>query len=122
MKTVVCLGNYAKRPYKFEKLDINVYCMEELCFCLKDNAFLLGSEIMTGKIIEFIGVDCGVSSLARELYSFINQKCTLSSFVTSILEYTGIYEQKIIEDIENTLKLGSGLNDFEKQKLRIDYS
>ncbi len=40
MKASLCVGEYCETAYNMEGLDIRVYCMEELCYCLKENAFL----------------------------------------------------------------------------------
>lgn len=121
MKAIVCLGKYAKTPYCFEKLGIFVYSMEELSYCLKENAFLLGPEIMEDALLNFIDVQCDVPQLARQLYSLVHQKGTLSTFVTIILEYVGFYDKETIRTVENTIKSGLGRNAYEKKKLRIDH-
>lgn len=121
MNARVCLGNYAKNPYYFEKLGIYVYSMEELSYCLKENAFLLDREIMNDKLLHFIDGECDVPELARELYLLVHKKGSVSAFVTIILEYVGFYGREIIASVENVIKSGSGLSDFEKRKLRVDY-
>lgn len=121
MKAIACLGNYAKVPYYFEKLDIRVFCMEELCYCLKENAFLLGNEIMHDTLLKFISNECDVPQLARELYPLVHKKGNLSTFVAMILEYVGFYDPEEIKEVENTLKQGASLSDYEKQKIQIDY-
>ncbi|MBQ6697302.1 MAG: hypothetical protein IJN16_11410 [Lachnospiraceae bacterium] len=121
MKARACLGIYSKNAYYFERLELSVYCMEELAFCLKEYAFLIGTEIMTDRMLQFIGADCQVPELARELYPMVHQKGALSVFVTTILEYVGFFEQAVVRQVENTVRMGSGLTDYEKQKLQIDY-
>lgn len=121
MKARVCLGIYAKNSYYFERLEISVFCMEELAFCLKEYAFLLGTEIMSDKLLQFIGVECQVAELARQLHPLVHQKGSLSVFVTAILEYVGLFDKATIRQVENTVRMGSGLTDYEKQKLQIDY-
>lgn len=121
MKAIVCLGKYAKTPYCFEKLGTFVYSMEELSYCLKENAFLLGPEIMEDALLNFIDIGCDVPQLARQLYSLVHQKGTLSAFVTIILEYVGFYDKETIRSVENTIKSGLGRNAYEKKKLRIDH-
>ncbi len=121
MKAVVCLGEYAKNPYYFDKLGVSVYSMEELCYCLKENAFLLGREIMEDKMLRFMDEECNVPQLARNLYTLVHQKGSLSAYVTLILEYVGFYDTETIRAVEDTLKSNSGLTDYEKRKLRIDY-
>lgn len=121
MKAIACLGNYAKVPYYFEKLDIRVFSMEELCYCLKENAFLLGREIMHESLLKFIGNECDVPQLARELYPLVHKKGNLSTFVAMILEYVAFYSPEEIRHVETILKQGANLPDFEKQKVQIDY-
>ena len=35
MRVSVCVGDYAKKPYCVPGLEVNVFCLEELCCCLK---------------------------------------------------------------------------------------
>lgn len=121
MKARACVGNYSQNAYYFERLDIAVFCMEELAFCLKENAFLLDAEIMNDNLLQFIGADCQVPELARELYPMVHQKGSLSVFVSAILNYVGFFEKKVVQQVETAIRTGSGLTDYEKQKLQIDY-
>ena len=57
MKASLCVGEYCENAYNVEGLDIRVYSMEELCYCLKENAFLLDLSIMNDKLVE--NVKCG---------------------------------------------------------------
>ena len=45
MRVSVCVGSYAKMPYRIPGLGTDVYSMEELCYCLKENAFLLDLSV-----------------------------------------------------------------------------
>lgn len=42
MKASLCVGEYCETAYNIEELEIRVYCMEELCYCLKENAVSSG--------------------------------------------------------------------------------
>lgn len=120
MKASVCVGTYASTPYYFESLGTSVFCMEELCYILKENAFLLDEEILSNKLIEWIRLRCGVTELAKELYKVVNQKGSLSMFVTMILEFVGLYEDEIISQVAQTFKKGSGLTAYQRRKLAYD--
>lgn len=120
MKARVCLGIYAANAYYFESLGLEVFCMEELAYCLKENAFLLGTEIMSDEMLHFIGTGCRVPELARELYPMVHQKGSLSGFVTKILDYVGFFDQDEVTQVEDTVRISSGLTDYEKRKLQID--
>ena len=121
MRAVACIGNYAKVPYYFEKLDIRVSCLEELCYCLKENAFLLGNEIMQDSLLKFISNECDVPELARELYPLVHKKGSVSTFVSMILEYVRFYSPEEIAQVEKILKQSAHLSEYEKRKVQIDH-
>lgn len=118
---MVCVGDYAQEPYVLPKLGVRVYCMEELCYCLKENAFLLDSSVMNDGLLDFIKRDCQLPGLAQVLYPLVHQQGSLSGFVSQILTYVGLYDPETVSQVEETLRAGSGLSDFEKQKLQTDH-
>lgn len=119
MKVSVCVGDYAKSPYILKGLGVRVFCMEELCYVLKENAFLLDAELMSDALLNWIRQECNLPELARELYPMMRQG-SLSAFVTMLMEYVGFYGIWDIRQAEQTLKKGAGLNMFEKYKARTD--
>lgn len=120
MDARLCVGNYGVRPFYFEGLNLKVYCVEELCFCLKENAYLLDTDIMGDRLVDWLGQECGLEDLAGELHHMVHRKGSFSAFVACILEYTGFYDAETVQKAVQTLKQGAGLNVLEKRKLRID--
>ncbi len=120
MDARLCVGNYGVRPFCFEGLNLKVYCVEELCFCLKENAYLLDTDIMGDRLVNWLKQECGLEDLAEELHQMVHRKGSFSAFVACILEYTGFYDTETVQKAVQTLKQGAGLNVLEKRKLRID--
>lgn len=121
MSVRLCVGAYASRPYCFKGWNLRVYCVEELCYAMKENAFLLDTDIMSDRLLDWLDRECELPELAEELYSLVHKKGSLSTFVGRILEYSGFYCAEDIEQVILTLKKGAGLNLLEKRKLRIDH-
>ena len=121
MKASLCVGEYCENAYNVEGLDIRVYSMEELCYCLKENAFLLDLSIMNDKLVDWIGEECKVWELAKQLYPMVQKHGALSVFVVTILQYVGMYDPEEILQVEQVLKQGAGLSNLEKRKSQIDY-
>lgn len=121
MRVSICVGNYASIPYCVPGIEINVYSMEELCFVLKENAFLLDFSIMNDDLTDWIDRECGLKELARALHPMIHKKGSLSVFVTTILNFTGLYDRQAAAETEQVLKQGAGLSSIEKKKRQIDY-
>lgn len=120
-KVLLNTGQQAEIPYRFEKLGLRVYSIEELCYCLKENAFLLDRDIVSKKLADWIHDECGLPELAKELYGMVNQRSSLSAFVAAIFTYAGYYEPEVVARVEETLKEGASLNDYEKKKKRVDF-
>ena len=121
MKASLCVGEYCENAYNIEELEIRVYCMEELCYCLKENAFLLDMSIMNDRLVDWIGEECKVRELAKQLYPMVHKQGSLSVFVLTILQYVGIYGEEEMQAVSQVLKQGSGLSNLEKRKSQIDY-
>lgn len=121
MRASVCVGNYTTTSYYVAELGLSVYCIEELCYVMKENAFLLDTSIMNDVLVEWVGESCGLKELSRELYSMVHKKGSLSGFVTIIMEYVGLYDNDTIREVEQVLKRGAGLSNIEKRKSQIDY-
>lgn len=120
-RVLLCIGNYTKTPYFIERAYTNVYCVEELCYCLIRDSYLLDREIMDEKLVDWLERECELAELANQLYGVLKKDCTVSEFVGTILEYTGYGEPEERERIRENLEKGCGLNAFEKRKVRADY-
>lgn len=121
MRVSACVGNYATTPYRVPGPDRNVYCMEELCYCTKENAFLLDNSLMNDSLLNWIDKECGLHDLAGILYPLVHKKGSLSAFVIAIFSYVGLYDEETCNGVEQVLKQGAGLSNIEKKKSQIDY-
>lgn len=121
MRVSVCVGNYAQTPYCIPGLDINVYCMEELCYCIKENAFLLDLALLDDVLLSWIEQECGLKELAGALHPLVHKQGSLSGFAVMILEYVGLYDSEEVREAEQVLKRGAGLSSIEKRKSQVDY-
>ncbi|MCR5460570.1 MAG: hypothetical protein K6F51_11805 [Acetatifactor sp.] len=121
MQAYLCVGEYSSVPYLIQGLEMRVYCMEELCYGLKENAFLLDSSIMSDTLLRWIRERCGLDELADFLYPMVHRQGSLSTFVSAILQYVGLYDAETIRQVEQILKKGAGLSSLEKRKEQVDY-
>lgn len=114
-------GEYAKSPYYFENLGIRVFSAEELCYVLKENAFLLDREIVNKRLVRWIEEELKLSALADELYPLLHKKTPAGAFAGVILRYTGFYEEETVAGTEEIYRTGANLSVYEKLKSRVDY-
>lgn len=121
MRVSTCVGNYAEIPYSVPGLEINVYCVEELCYCMRENAFLLDTTLVNEELLKWLEKQCGLRELVKLLYPYVYRKGSLSAFAVTIFQYVGLYEQTVVREIEQVLKQGAGLSSIEKKKSQVDY-
>lgn len=120
-RVILCMGKTAKTPYLLKKIGISIYTAEELCYCIRENTFLMDEEIVSRELIDWLREECGLSELADSLYGFLKTKSSVSAFLTTILEYVGYYPQEEIRRVEQFLKTGAGLQVHERRKRIADY-
>lgn len=114
-------GEYTTIPYRFDNLDIRVYSIEELCYVLRENAFLLDKEILDKRLLKWIGEAAKLPDLAGMLAPLLQNKTSVGAFVRVILSYVGLYDEDEVGRIEELFYQGMGLNAYEKLKTRIDH-
>lgn len=120
-RVLLCVGKYAVNPFYFEKACVRVYSMEELCYYLHENAFLLETDLVSRKLVKWIDEECELAELANSLYSYVNAAVSVKAFAAAILEYVGFYPKEEIAVVERALRENAGLTNFEKKKARADF-
>lgn len=117
----ICVGAYAKEPFKFHKSDKGIWFMEELSYYLCRNIHLLDRDIMTEQLIDWIEKQCEMKETANKLKEQIRLGGTLTNFVSIILEDSYFKTAEEIRQICATLKENENLTIFERRKNRGDY-
>lgn len=117
----LCIGSYAKTPYYIEKVGIHIYSIEELCYYLFQNAFLLDYTIMKTELCDFVEKELQLKELAAKLSGLIRAGTSLSAFVSTILEDTHYCTREELKNIEQALRENERLGPGQKRKVRGDY-
>ncbi len=119
-RILLCIGRRAENPYFFDKTCQNIYSIEELCYVLGENAYLLDEEIEDKQLVKWIEKECGLTELSENLHILISQKASVAAFVGTIFEYTGYYSKEKETQLESVLKSGRNLNLYERKKAKAD--
>lgn len=120
-KVILCLGSTAKNPYCYEKLGMRVFSVEELCYYLKDNAYLLDDNFISKELTEWLDKECGLPELSGSLQSLIGKKDVLFEGIEKLLNYVGWNDADILLDIGDMLQSNVSLSKFQKRKQQGDF-
>lgn len=119
-KIRLCLGQYAKIPYEPEHMGIRVYCLEELCYFIKENACILEQGLMAEELAKWLETECGLTDLGEEIRKAVNRKISLKAFVGILLSYAGFFNEETAKEILQIIVDNDSLSSYEKRKTKAD--
>lgn len=120
-KVLLCTGRYAGNPYHFDSVCVNVYCVEELCYLLSSNPFMIDAGIMDRELAQWLDRECGLTELSHQLLTLFQRGSQPGIFVDTILDYVNYCSKEDRQKIEEVLKNNVGLSQYEKQKKQGDF-
>ena len=115
-----CHEPIAALPYYVEGVGINIYSMEELCYYIAGNTYLLDTSFMNEELCTWIEKQMQVYKLAEQLREITRTDGKLSEYVQAILIYTGYHSMKEMQEIVLVIRQMEEKSDFECNKIRAD--
>ena len=100
---ILCHKKRAKRPFEISRVHMRIYTIEELCYYICNNLYLIDYTIMNEKICEWLYSELDMKELARDLLDLLQKNGTIEQFVLRILEQAKIYSEPEMEHIRNVL-------------------
>ena len=116
----LCLGTLSTTPYFLSGLGVNIYSMDELCYYLCINAYILDNDLIDVRLCDYIRDNLEMPQLAAKLRKMIKEKKTLGEMVTTILVDTHYCNDDEIAKIKQILVDNASLSFAAKRKVRGD--
>ena len=116
----LCLGTLSTTPYFLSGLGVNIYSMDELCYYLCINAYILDNDLIDVRLCDYIRDNLEMPQLAAKLRKMIKEKKTLGEMVTTILLDTHYCNDDEIARIKQILVDNASLSFAAKRKVRGD--
>ncbi len=117
---LICNEPIAALPYYIEGISWNVYSLEELCYYVENNTYLLEKDFMTEELCTWIGKEVGNLKLAEKLRDIMHMDGRLSEFVRTLLLECGYCPRDTIKDVVRIIREMEEKSDFECNKVRAD--
>ncbi|MDY2698606.1 MAG: hypothetical protein ACI4E5_13780 [Suilimivivens sp.] len=120
-RMILCTGKYAKTPYRFENICVNVYCVEELCYLFASNPFMIDQNVMNRELAEWIDKECGLADLSHQLLNLLHKGSQTGIFINTIMSYVNYCTDDEVKKIDEVLQSNVGLSDYERKKKQADF-
>ena len=120
-KLIFCTGTCAQEPYDMKKIGRKVHSIEELCFCIAQNAFLLDTDDFDETMADWISEQCGLKKLGADLEELLRRKCSAAAFAEKKKKKKKYNTEEEIHTVEDIMRANAGMNVYEKKMARADY-
>lgn len=117
---ILCHRKRAKQPYEITRIRRRIFTMEELCYYLCNNLYLVDYTIMNHQLCDWLSEELELDELAEELREALQQYISVEKFVISILTASSIYTAGEISRIQNVLDRLKNQKDIEQKKFKAD--
>lgn len=117
---ILCRSEEATKPYYISSLGISVYSIEELCYCIYNNVYLLSSDFLDQELIDFVKNETKDAWLSQELKFLKEKQAGLREIVITILLYVDYYTKEEVDEVRSLIDSISTLGKEERLKRRAD--
>ena len=117
---ILCHKKKAKHPYEVSRVHKRIYTMEELCYYLCNNLYLIDYTIMNEQLCRWIADELDLADLADKLLDLIRSNGSVEQFVLCVLSESRIYTPGEMAHIQNVLEKLKNQKEVERQKFKAD--
>lgn len=117
---LICHESIASLPYYIEGAGVNIYSMEELCYYIAGNTYLLDRSFMSEELCTWMEKQMGLYKLSEQLRDIMRSQGQLSDFVLAILDSAAYASAQEMQEIVYTVRQMEEKSDFECSKIRAD--
>ncbi|MBQ1291901.1 MAG: hypothetical protein IJI62_08445 [Lachnospiraceae bacterium] len=114
-------GKLAKNPYRIQKIERNIYSLEELCYSLVQSAQFLDAEIMDPVLVQWLREECGLPDLAERLGGYLGKERLLPDFTSAILNHAAYMTKDRQLRTRKIISSGQGMEPFERKAAHAEY-
>ena len=117
---ILCNYPIAALPFYLEAFSRNIYSLEELCYYIEHNLYLLEEDIFDEELFWWIEKEVGAKELATKLRLSKQEKKGLTDILVLLWKETGYWDTKTALELVAQIKGFSEKSVIERKKMRAD--
>lgn len=86
MSYILCKTKTAKKPFFIENISTNIYSMEELCYYLYNNLYLIDDTLLNEKLCVWLKDELGLQGLSKKLTALMEQKVSVGEMILPVFK------------------------------------
>lgn len=116
---ILCKKPIAAVPYYIEDASLNIYSIEELCYYVANNVYLIGTEFANPQLCNWIGREVGKDE-EKALLNIIENRQPLHVFINTLLSFSDYLPGGEIKNIVEIVTSFENKSPIECSKIRAD--
>ena len=100
---ILCRTKEAVRHYHIRDMGVRIYTLEELCYLVYNNIYVISKDFFSDSLINFIGEETGEVKLSARLKQLKDNGGSLTEMVITLFMYVDYYTVDEIEAIKEVL-------------------
>lgn len=117
----LCQVKQAAKPYYIESISASIYSIEELCFYLYENIYLIDQTIVNEVLCDWIRDELGLKKLYRQLYEQLERQEGIAYFILPIFREIGYLSSEKMREMQEKLGKLEVQPEDARQKFKGDY-
>ncbi len=117
---ILCSRPLAAFPYFLEDAGINIYSLEELCYYIEKNMYLLDERMMDEALCGWLETELAMPKTAGMLREIKSRKGSVAEFVSCLLRQADYFTPQKQREIVQRLQELAHTSEEERKKLRAD--
>ena len=117
---IFCSFKRAAKPYYLESAKQNIYSIEELCYFLQDNIYLLDENIMTAEFCDWLETEVEAVELAQKLRRLLEGQQGFRVFCMQIILDSGYFSKNEMQFLGMKLQKMDHQSNYENRKVKAD--
>ena len=116
---ILCKKPIAAVPYYIEDVSLNIYSLEELCYYVAHNAYLINTEFASYELCGWIGREVGKDE-AKVLTAVLDEEKPLHVFIETLLNMCDYLPGEEIRNVVEIISSFENKSPIECSKIRAD--
>lgn len=119
-KLIQCSSRLAKRPYHFHMTDTRVYSIEEVCYYIRKNIYIMQGEVFDLDFATWLREELGMEETADKMEAMIKNHDNLKDIVVTLCCSCDYYEESQINEMIRIMDKTDHLPKRDKLKIQAD--
>lgn len=119
-RLIQCSSKLAKRPYHFHRTDTRVYSIEEVCYYMRKNIYIMQGEIFDLGFVVWLREELDMSETADKMEHMLKNHADLKDIVVTLCCSCDYYDESQINEMIRIMEETDHLPAREKLKIQAD--